>query len=132
MNLQRWEVLGYKKEDTKEKNENTLPATIAMPPDLQPETVLTRTTSGSPLLNKPSTSLLAASSNEPAVEKKQLVDNSLLPKEKEETINAAHSDIVETDQDKEGLNQSSTSIVCLLYQKSAQERPANTLQCLAC
>ena len=33
-----------------------------------------------------------------------------MPKEKE-TINAAHSDIVETDQDKEGLNQSSTSIL---------------------
>ena len=60
---------GLPKEDTKEKNENTLQATIAMPPDLQPETVPTRTASGSPLLNKPSTSLLAASSNEPDVEK---------------------------------------------------------------
>ena len=109
---------GLPKEDTKEKNENTLPATIAMPPDLQPESVPTRTASGSPLLNKPSTSLLAASSNKPAVEKKQLVDNSLLPKEKE-TINAAHSDILHTDQDEEGLNQSSTSILA-----AASNQPA--------
>ena len=69
-------------------------------------------------MNKPSTSILAVSSNKPALEAKQLVDNSLLPKEKE-TINAARSDIVETDQDKEGLNQSSTSILA-----AASNQPA--------
>ena len=61
--------LGLPKEDTKEKNENTLQATIAMLIDLQPESLPTRRASGSPLLNKPSTSLLAASSNQPAVKK---------------------------------------------------------------
>ena len=112
--------LGLPKEDTKEKNENTLQATIAMLPDLQPESVPTRTASGSPLLNKPSTSLLEASSNKPAVEKKQLVDNSLLPKEKE-TINAARSDILHTDQEEEGLNKSSTSILAAASNQPAVE-----------
>ena len=98
MNLQRWE--GLPKEDKKAKNETTLQATIAMLPDSQPETVTSRTTSDSPCLNKSSTSILVAASNKPAVEANKLLYNSLLPKEKE-TINAACSDILHTDQEEE-------------------------------